>query len=55
MPSMNAIRLAGFACAMCLGLMLGLVCGGGALMPAGLLIGAGGAVTLGVCTWSEWQ
>jgi hypothetical protein len=55
MPSMNAIRLVGFGCAACLGLMLGLVCGGGALSLAVLLIGAGGALTLAVCAWAEWQ
>lgn len=55
MPSMNAIRIVGFACAMCLGLMLGLVFGGGALAPALLLIGAGGALTLGICAWAEWK
>ena len=55
MPSMKAIRIVGLACAMCLGVMLGLVCGGGVLMPAVLLIGGGGALTLGVCAWAEWQ
>jgi hypothetical protein len=55
MPSMNAIRLVGFGCAACLGLMLGLVCAGGAISLAALLIGAGGALTLGVCAWAEWQ
>jgi len=55
MPSMNAIRLVGFACALCLGLMLGLVFAGGALPLAVLLIGAGGALTLGVCAWAEWK
>lgn len=54
MPSMNAIRFVGLASAICLGLMLGLAIGGGAL-PAVLLIGSGGALTLGVCAWAEWQ
>ena len=55
MPSMNAIRLVGLACAMCLGLMLGLVFAGSALTLAVALIGAGGALTLGVCAWAEWK
>jgi len=55
MSSMNAMRIVSLACAMCLGVMLGLVCGGGALTPAMLLIGGGGALTLGVCAWAEWQ
>lgn len=55
MPSMNAIRLVGFACAICLGVMLGVVFAGGGLVPAVLLIGAGGALTLGICAWAEWQ
>jgi hypothetical protein len=55
MPSMNAIRIVSLACAMCLGVMLGLVFGGGALMAPVLLIGSGGALTLGVCAWAEWQ
>lgn len=55
MPSMNVIRLVGFACAMCLGLMLGLVFAGGALTAAMLLIGGGGALVLGVCAWAEWK
>lgn len=55
MPSMSTIRIVSLACALCLGLMLGLVFGGGALMPAMLLIGAGGVLTLGICAWAEWQ
>jgi len=55
MSSMNAMRIVSLACAMCLGVMLGLVFGGGALMSSVLLIGAGGALTLGVCAWAEWQ
>ena len=55
MPSMNAIRLVGLACAMCLGVMLGLVFAGGALTVAVALIGGGGALTLGVCAWAEWK
>ncbi len=55
MPSVNAIRLVGFACAICLGLMLGIVFGGGALTLAALLIGGGGALTLGICAWAEWK
>lgn len=52
---MNAIRIVSLACAVCLGLMVGLVIGGGALVPAMLLIGGGGALTIGVCAWAEWQ
>jgi hypothetical protein len=55
MSSMNAIRLVGLACATCLGVMLGLAVGGGALGAPVLLIGSGGALTLGVCAWAEWQ
>lgn len=40
---------------MCLGVMLGLALGAGALMAPALLIGCGGALTLGVCAWAEWQ
>ena len=55
MPSMKAIRIVSLACAMCLVVMLGLAFGGGALMASVLLIGSGGALTLGVCAWAEWQ
>ena len=55
MSSMNASRIVSLACAMCLGVMLGLVFAGGALTVAVALIGGGGALTLGVCAWAEWQ
>lgn len=55
MPSMNAIRFVGFGCALCLGLILGVVFSGGTLTLAVLLIGAGGALTLGICAWAEWN
>lgn len=55
MPSMNATRIASLVCAMFLGVMLGLAFSGGALMAPVLLIGSGGALTLGVCAWAEWQ
>ena len=54
MPSMKAIRIVSLACAMCLGVMLGLAFGGALTAPV-LLIGSGGALTLGVCAWAEWQ
>ena len=52
---MNAFRIVGLVCAMCLGLILGLLFGGGALTLALLLVGAGGALMLGICAWTEWQ
>lgn len=53
MPSMTAIRLVGFAGALCLGLMLGLVFGGGVHLATVVLIAGGAALTLGVCAWAE--
>ena len=47
MLSMNANRIVSLACAMCLGVMLGLVFGEGALMAPVLLIGSGGALARG--------
>jgi hypothetical protein len=55
MASMNAIRIVGLACAMSLGLIVGLLLGGGALMLAVLLVGVGGALMLGICAWTERQ
>ena len=55
MASMKAIRIVGLACALSLGLILGLLFGAGALTLAVLLVGAGGALMLGICAWSEWQ
>lgn len=55
MPSMKATRIVSLACAMCLGVMLGIAFGGGALMAPVLLIGTGGALTLGICAWAEWK
>jgi hypothetical protein len=55
MASMNAIRIVGLACAMSLGLIVGLLLGGGALMLAVLLVGVGGALILGICAWTERQ
>lgn len=45
--------LVGLACALCLGLMLGLLFGGGAPSVAVLLIGAGGALMLSACAMAE--
>jgi hypothetical protein len=53
--SMNAIRIVGLACAMSLGLILGLLFGGGALTLSLLLVGVGGALMLGICAWTEWE
>jgi hypothetical protein len=55
MASMNAIRIVGLACAMSLGLILGLLFGGGALTLSLLLVGVGGALMLGICAWTEWE
>ena len=55
MLSMNAIRIVGLAGAMSLGLMLGLLFAGSVLALAVLLVGAGGALMVGICAWSEWQ
>ena len=55
MALMNAIRIVGLACAMSLGLILGLLLGGSALTLAVLLVGVGGALMLGICAWTEWQ
>lgn len=55
MPSMNAIRIAGLAAALCLGLMLGVMFGGGTHAVALALIAAGGALMLAICAWAEWQ
>ena len=52
---MNAIRIAGLVCALCLGLMLGLLFGGNSHAIALMLIGLGGALTLAICAWAEWQ
>ena len=54
MASMRATRLVGFACAMCLGLMLGLALGGGALTLGIVLIGGGGALMIATCIAAEW-
>ena len=55
MASMRATRLVGFACAMCLGLMLGLALGGGALTLGIVLIGGGGALMVATCIAAEWK
>lgn len=55
MASMNPIRIVGLACAMSLGLIMGLLFGGSALTLAVLLVGVGGALMLGICAWTEWQ
>ena len=52
---MTTLRIVSLACAMCLGVMLGLVFGGGGLVAPLLLIACGGALTLAVCAWAEWQ
>jgi hypothetical protein len=55
MALMNAIRIVGLACAWFLGLILGLFFGGGTHTLAVLLVGAGGALMLGLCAWTEWK
>ena len=55
MLSMKVMRIVGLVCAMFLGLMLGLLFGGGALTLAALFVGAGGALMVGICAWTEWQ
>ena len=53
MPSMSAVRLAGFAWVASLGLLLGLLVRGGAPTAAVLLAGAGGALIFATCAMAE--
>jgi hypothetical protein len=53
MLSMRVMRIVGLACAMCLGLVLGLLFADSVLTLAVLLVGAGGALMVGICAWTE--
>jgi hypothetical protein len=50
---MNAIRIAGLAAALCLGLMLGVMFGGGTHAAAMVLAGLGAGLMLAVCVASD--
>jgi hypothetical protein len=50
---MNANRLIGLVAALCLGLMLGVLCSGDVYAIAAVLVGLGGALMLTVCLIGE--